>query len=183
MADSGIDGAVLVAIARESIMERLESRPRARHAESWLLMVAATFVTLRRHGELRGCIGTIDPRRTLAEDVAHNAQAAAFNDPRFPPLTREELDGLQVEVSLLSPRHAMDAPMEADAIARLRPGVDGVYLEYGNSAATFLPQVWENIPDPLVFLSELRRKAGLPWRFWHPQLRLSRYTVEKFHDE
>jgi AmmeMemoRadiSam system protein A len=183
MTDSGIDGGVLVAIARESIHARLEARQGANRAEAWLLIMAATFVTLRRHGELRGCIGSIDARRPLGDDVAHNAQAAAFHDPRFAPLAREELDGLRVEVSLLSPRHPMDAATEADAIARLRPGVDGVYLEYDSACATFLPQVWESIPDPLVFLCELRRKAALPRRFWHPKMRLSRYTVEKFRDE
>jgi AMMECR1 domain-containing protein len=95
-------------------------------------------------------------------------------------LQAHELERLEVEVSLLSPRLPVDAASEAEALARLRPGVDGVYLEYGDAAATFLPQVWENIPDPLVFLSELRRKAQLPARFWHPELRLTRYTVEKF---
>ena len=183
MSASAVDGAVLLAIAREAIHERLGVAQRAPRGEAWLLAQAATFVTLRRAGELRGCIGSVDARRPLGDDVAHNAQAAAFHDPRFAPLAREELDGLEVEVSVLSPRRALPVTSESEAAARLRPGIDGVYLEYGNSCATFLPQVWESIPAPLVFLSELRQKAGLPRRFWHPELRLTCYTVEKFRDE
>jgi AmmeMemoRadiSam system protein A len=176
-------GAVLLAIAREAIEEQLGGVPRPPCDEPWLREPAATFVTLRRGGDLRGCVGSIDARRALGDDVAHNALAAAFRDPRFPPLSRAELDGLEVEVSVLSPRHALAAASEAEAAAQLRPGIDGVYLEYGGTSATFLPQVWEQIPDPLAFLAELRRKAELPRRFWHPELRLTRYTVEKFHDE
>jgi len=183
MSVRGVDGATLIAIAREAIEERLgEARFGLRH-EPWLLDSAATFVTLRRAGELRGCIGSIEPRRALGDDVAHNARAAAFHDPRFPPLERGELADLEVEVSLLSPRSPLPAASESEAVAQLRPGIDGVYLEYGNASATFLPQVWEQIPDPLQFLAELRRKAELPRRFWHPDLRLTRYTVEKFCDE
>lgn len=177
------DGQVLVDLAREALEEQLEGKARPARDEPWLREPAATFVTLRREGDLRGCIGSIEPRRTLCDDVVHNALGAAFRDPRFPPLERSELDGLEVEVSLLSPRRPLEAASEAEAVARLQPGIDGVYLEYGNSSATFLPQVWEQIPDPLVFLAELRAKAGLPRRFWHPELRLTRYTVEKFLDE
>ncbi len=180
---SAIDGSVLLAIARESIHERLGLGVGAARAEPWLQSPGATFVTLRRAGELRGCIGSVDARRALGEDVARNACAAAIPDPRFPPLAAAELAGLDVEVSLLSPRAALEAASEAQAAECLRPGVDGVYLEYGNSSATFLPQVWENIPDPLLFLCELRRKAELPRHFWHPELKLTRYTVEKFRDE
>jgi uncharacterized protein len=175
-----VDGGVLVAIAREAIAERLGGKRPAARDDAWLRERAATFVTLKHAGELRGCIGSIDARRSLAEDVAHNARAAAFHDPRFPPLGHHELDGLQVEVSLLSPREAVAAGSEAEAVARLRPGVDGVYIERGNASATFLPQVWETIPDPLVFLAELRRKAGLPPRYWGDDLRVFRYSVEKF---
>lgn len=178
-----VDGRVLVAIAREALEERFTGKARAARDEAWLLELAATFVTLKRDGELRGCIGTIDPRRALVDDVVHNAQAAAFRDPRFPPLERGELEGLEVEVSVLSPRTPVEAANEAEAAARLRPGVDGVYLECGSASATFLPQVWEQIPDPVAFLAELRRKAGLPPRSWDPAFRITRYTVEKYRDE
>jgi len=183
MAEAVASGTVLIAIAREAIAERLGEAQRAPRDDPWLREMAATFVTLRRSGALRGCIGSIDARRSLGEDIAHNARAAAFSDPRFPPVALHELEGLEVEVSVLSPRSLVPAATESEALARLRPGIDGVYLEYGEARATFLPQVWENIPDPLAFLSELRLKAELPARFWHPDLRLTRYTVEKFRDE
>ena len=171
-------GRVLLAIAREAIARG--PGVNAAWSEEWLRERAATFVTLRADGELRGCIGTVDAHRALGDDVAHNAHAAAHRDPRFPPVSPEERDGLQVEVSLLSPRTGVPAASEADALAALRPGTDGVVLEYRDQRATFLPQVWENLPDPVDFLSELRRKANLPRRFWDPEVRLWRYTVEKF---
>ena len=183
MVDAVVSGTVLVAIAREAIGEQLGEGQCGPRDDPWLQERGATFVTLRKSGELRGCIGSVDARRTLGEDVAHNARAAAFSDPRFPPLARHELEGLEVEVSVLSPRSPVPAATESEALEKLRPGVDGVYLEYGEARATFLPQVWENIPDPLAFLSELRLKAELPARFWHADIKLSRYTVEKYDDE
>jgi AmmeMemoRadiSam system protein A len=149
-------------------------------SEGWLRQRAASFVTLKLEGELRGCIGSVDPHRALGDDVAHNAQAAAYRDPRFPPVTAAERELLQVEVSVLSPRYRIAAASEDDALAHLRPGVDGLFLQFKDFRATFLPQVWENLPNPLDFLSELRRKARLPARFWHPEVELSRYTVEKY---
>jgi AmmeMemoRadiSam system protein A len=137
-------------------------------------------VTLRLDGDLRGCVGSVDAHRPLGDDVAHNAFAAAYRDSRFEPVSLDERARLAVEVSVLTPRTPVQASSEDEALAALRPGVDGVYLEYGNLRGTFLPQVWENIPDPLDFLCELRRKAGLPARFWHPEVKLSRYAVEKY---
>jgi len=171
---------VLLAIAREAIVEVEEPSTPAAWPDEWLRRHAATFVTLRIDGGLRGCIGTIDPRRPLGDDVAHNAHAAAYRDPRFEPLARDERERLAVEVSVLSPRARIDAASEEQAAARLNPGEDGVVLEYQDLRATFLPQVWGNIPDPFEFLRELKRKAGLPARFWHDEVKLWRYTVEKY---
>jgi AmmeMemoRadiSam system protein A len=172
--------ATLIAIAREAIMR--EARPAAGHAwdDPWLRETGASFVTLRLDGDLRGCVGSVDAHRALGDDVAHNAFAAAYRDSRFEPVSLDERARLAVEVSILSPRTPMQAASEDEALVALRPGVDGVYLVYGNLRGTFLPQVWESIPDPLDFLCELRRKAGLPARFWHPDVKLSRYTVEKY---
>jgi len=172
--------AALVAIAREAIARRERPQPRASWSEPWLRELGASFVTLRLDGDLRGCVGSVEAHRALGDDVAHNAFAAAYRDSRFPPVGDEERERLGVEVSVLSPRSPMEVASEADALAALRPGVDGIYLEFGEARATFLPQVWENLPDPLDFLCELRRKAGLPTRFWHDRVKLSRYTVEKF---
>jgi AmmeMemoRadiSam system protein A len=183
MAEPADRGAVLLAIAREAIGEGLGvACVRSREVE-WLAAPAATFVTLRLEEDLRGCIGSVDPRRPLGEDVAANARAAAFSDPRFGPLTVVEFESISVEISVLSPRTPLAAASEAEAAARLRPGVDGVYLEYRGLAATFLPQVWESLSDPVDFLAALRRKARLPARFWDPAMRLTRYTVEKYGDE
>ena len=173
-------GAVLLAIARESIVHGREAPGPVSWDEPWLREPGATFVTLKLDGELRGCIGTIDAHRSLGDDVARNARSAAYRDPRFPPVRAEELPRLQVEVSVLTPREPLPVSSESEALARLRPGVDGVALEYNGASATFLPQVWESLPEPDAFLDALRRKAGLPARFWHPDARLSRYTVEKY---
>lgn len=175
-------GPVLVAIARESIAERLGLGQARARDEEWLARQAATFVTLRLEGELRGCIGSIDARRPLGEDVAANARAAAFSDPRFEPLGVDEFAIVNVEVSVLSPRAPLAAKNEAEAIRAMRPGIDGVYLECGDFRATFLPQVWESLPDPEQFLKALRHKARLPAGFWDPAIRLTRYTVEKYGD-
>ena len=137
-------------------------------------------MTLMRQRELRGCIGTLEPHRTLLADVRANAVAAAFHDPRFPPLAREELDGIRVEVSLLSPLEPMTFTDENDALAQLRPGVDGLVFAYGYHRSTFLPQVWDHFHDPREFLGHLRYKAGLPPDFWDPAVKLSRYTVSKW---
>lgn len=179
MAEAAERGRILLDIARAAIAESVAPRPRE-WSEPWLAERAATFVTLRDAlGELRGCIGTIDPHRALGDDVAHNAFAAAYRDPRFPPLTAHERDSTAVEVSVLTPRVDFPAATESEAVHRLSPGSDGLVFEYHGHRATFLPQVWENIPEPLDFLCELRRKAGLPARFWHPDVKLSRYGVEK----
>jgi AmmeMemoRadiSam system protein A len=179
MPDSDRRGCVLIAIARESLACDPAPVPCA-WSDDWLREYGASFVTLRLEGELRGCIGSVDARRALGDDVAHNAHCAAYRDPRFPPVAAGERDFLQVEVSVLSPRRRIPAASENDALAQLRPGIDGLFLQFKDFSATFLPQVWDNIPNPLDFLTELRRKARLPARFWHPELELSRYTVEKY---
>jgi AmmeMemoRadiSam system protein A len=179
MPEDASRGPVLLAIARSAIEVDAPSVPRA-WVEEWLRAHRASFVTLRLEGELRGCIGSIEARRPLGDDVVHSARAAAYRDPRFPSVTREEIPRLAVEVSVLSAREPVEALDEAHALAQLRPGIDGVYFEFRDLTATFLPQVWSGLPEPLAFLGELRRKAGLPSRFWHPDVRLSRYTVEKY---
>lgn len=140
----------------------------------------ATFVTLYRGEVLHGCIGSLEPRTQLAQDVAHNAVAAALRDPRATPLSLADVEELGVEVSVLSPMERIPCADEASAIAALRPHQDGVLLRYGRHQGTFLPQVWKSLPDPGEFLSELRQKARLPADFWSPGLEVYRYTVQKF---
>ncbi|ODU44413.1 MAG: AMMECR1 domain-containing protein [Thiobacillus sp. SCN 63-374] len=176
-------GATLLKLARAEIASKL-GQPGAASAQSdWLAEPGATFVTLTRHGELRGCIGTLEAHRPLGVDVRENAVAAAFRDPRFMPLSRTEFDEIRVEVSLLSPTEPLAVDDEAAALAALRPHVDGVVFEYGHYRSTFLPQVWEQLPEPAEFLAHLKRKAGLPVDFWAEQVKLSRYTVSKWKEE
>jgi hypothetical protein len=173
-------GRTLLTIARSAIGAELGfgGIPEASHAA--LAQPAATFVTLKRSGELRGCIGSLKPLRALAVDVRENAVAAAFRDPRFPPLAVVEFETTSVEVSLLTADERLDVRDEDDLLARLRPDIDGLVLEYGRHRATFLPQVWESLPEPRSFLAALKRKAGLPGDFWSPQVNVSRYGVTKW---
>ena len=173
-------GERLVTLARDAIAAPAEPWGPRTWEEPWLREPGASFVTLKIDDELRGCIGSIEPHRALGDDVIHNARAAAYRDPRFPPVSRAEVPLLQVEVSVLSSPQPLGARSEADALAQLRPGIDGLVFEYQGRRATFLPPVWEGLPDPEDFLGELRRKAGLPPHFWHPDVRLARYTVETY---
>src|SRR5574340_439106 len=175
-------GAALLNLARSGIAAKLGHEV-AHLAQAGLLMEpGACFVTLTRQGEVRGCIGTLEAHRPLAIDVRENAVAAAFRDPRFMPLTRAEFDEVRVEVSLLSPTEALAVASETDALAAMRPNVDGVVFEYRHFRSTFLPQVWEQLPEPAEFLAYLKRKAGLPMDFWSESVRLSRYTVSKWKE-
>ena len=156
-------GAALLGLARQSIAKHFGQ------SGAWqeppplqeLAQPGATFVTLTQEGMLRGCIGSLQTHRPLADDVKANALAAAFHDPRFPPLAPEELARTRIEVSLLSAAQPFVVADEADARKRLRPGLDGVILRYGTHRATFLPQVWETLPDPRDFLAQLKQKAGI----------------------
>lgn len=176
-------GRLLTALARAAICRRLGVVCAPTACPDWLDAPGAVFVTLTQSGHLRGCIGSLAACRSLREDLEENACAAAFRDPRFPPLSAAELPVTCVEVSILSPAEPMVCADEADACRRLRPGIDGVILECGYHRGTFLPQVWEQLPDPVQFIGHLKLKAGLPADFWSDQVRLSRYTVEKFKEQ
>jgi AmmeMemoRadiSam system protein A len=147
-----------------------------------LHLPGATFVTLTRQGELRGCIGSLEAYRLLDQDVRENARAAAFRDRRFAPLSAGELAAIRVEVSLLTPAEPISFATEEDAVRQLRPGIDGVILESDRHRGTFLPQVWEQLPDPWEFMSELKRKAGLAEDSWSKDMRLYRYQVQKWSE-
>jgi AmmeMemoRadiSam system protein A len=176
-------GRVLLAIARSAIGAELGFDPRPPDEHPALHSRAATFVTLKQSGDLRGCIGSLEPRRPLGVDVRENAISAAFRDPRFPSLVAGEFATTSIEVSVLTRDEPVAARSEEELITRLRPGVDGVIVRHGANRATFLPQVWDTLPDPRDFLRALKRKAGLREDFWSPTLNVSRYTVTKWAEQ
>lgn len=138
----------------------------------------ASFVTLQIGGQLRGCIGSLVAHRPLIADIAANAFAAAFSDPRFPPLRSDEFEQLEIHLSLLSPSSPMQFSSEQDLANQLRPGVDGLILSDRGRRGTFLPSVWASLPTPEQFLQHLKLKAGLPANHWSDSLQVERYTVE-----
>lgn len=139
---------------------------------------AATFVTLHIGGELHGCIGSLEANRPLVRDIAENARAAAFHDPRFPRLTHSELARLEIHISILTPPEALQFVSEDDLLRQLRPGVDGLILSEGSRRGTFLPAVWQTLPDPRAFLRALKHKAGLEPDYWSATVKVERYTAE-----
>lgn len=144
---------------------------------------AATFVTLKLNDRLRGCIGSLAPQGSLVDNVRENAINAAFRDIRFGPLRREELGAVHIDISILGAPKPLAYADGNDLLNKLRPGVDGVILRLGRASATFLPQVWEQLPEPEQFLDQLCRKAGLSsscWRDQHPQIEV--YEVECFSE-
>jgi len=145
--------------------------------------VGASFVTLTINGRLRGCIGILEARQSLAEDVREHAIAAALQDPRFPPVMEGELDRIKIEVSRLTRPLPLEYKDPTDLISKLRPHVDGVILQDGYRRATFLPQVWEKRPNPIEFLNDLCDKMGLSENAWHAKhLDVFVYQVEEFHE-
>ena len=140
----------------------------------------ATFVTLHKQDQLRGCIGTLEPHRPLAEDIAHNAFAAAFSDYRFSAVTTDEVDQLDVHISILATPEDIEFSSEEDLIEQLRPGIDGLILEENNHRGTFLPSVWDSVTDKRDFLNHLKQKSGLASNYWSNTIRIQRYTVEEF---
>ncbi|MGD2137850.1 MAG: AmmeMemoRadiSam system protein A [Gammaproteobacteria bacterium] len=165
--ESGLQAGVPVAVNPEEFPQTLRC-------------LRASFVTLKQAAGLRGCIGSLEPRTSLVEDVAHNAFAAAFRDPRFQPLRPGELDTLTVEVSVLGPKEPLIFSSEQGLIDALRPGIDGLVLQDGVYKGTFLPSVWESLPQPDEFLQHLKLKAGLPADHWSDTLTVWRYTTEAF---
>jgi AmmeMemoRadiSam system protein A len=179
-------GPILTGIARTAIAHKLgrddEMEP---HGESWLFAPGAAFVTLTvGDGILRGCVGSLQAHRPLVEDVQQNALAAAFRDTRFMPVEDKDLDGIHIEVSVLSDPESINFTSEDDALAQLRPGIDGVIFQATDSGsqATFLPQVWDDLKDPKEFMQHLRRKARVSFNYWGSDVKLWRYQVVAFHE-
>lgn len=175
-------GLILLIRARNAIAGDLGVAPRPEPDHPSLHEPGATFVTLTQDGQLRGCIGSLEAHRPLADDVRANARFAAFHDPRFAPLTVAELARTRVEVSLLTPAVPMIFSDEADAIRQMQPSVDGMIFECYGRRGTFLPQVWESLPEPRDFFTHLKQKAGFSPDFWSPDVKLYRYEVQKWKE-
>lgn len=175
---------ILLDIADQSLRYRLS------HAHALLVQpqeypsplqeLRASFVTLQEQNQLRGCIGSLEPRRPLVKDVAENACAAGFTDPRFPPLQARELRQLDIHISVLSVPEPLLVNSEQDLLHQLRPNIDGLILKKGGKRGTFLPTVWESLTDPETFVRKLKEKAGLPQDYWSPSVEVFRYTTESF---
>ena len=181
------EGKYLISTARKTIEERLFNRKDTTQPDPALSPKFSnrrgTFVTLTMDGCLRGCIGHIIPQETLLEGVKVNAINAAFRDPRFRPLTKEEWGRVEVEVSILTDPKPLAYSDGKDLLAKLRPGIDGVIIKRGFHQATFLPQVWEQLPDPKEFLTHLCLKAGLDAKAWQTEeLEVSTYQVQAFEE-
>ena len=177
--------AALLRVARESIRRRFahdDALPESGVRDPALQAHHASFVTLTQHHELRGCIGSLEAQRPLVQDVAHNARAAAFHDSRFRPLTQAEFDATHIEISVLSPPHPFPVRDRAELLQRLEPGRHGLILQEGSRRATFLPAVWDSLPQAEDFLKQLLQKAGLPRDHWSQTLRFFTYTTESFSE-
>ena len=174
------EGQLLPSLARATIAAAFGLSAAKQTLPAVLQQEGASFVTLHLNGQLRGCIGSLVARRPLAEDVRDNALAAAFHDFRFPPLTAPEFGDVDISVSVLGAAESLPVDSEADAVQQLIPGLDGVILDFQGRRGTFLPQVWQQLPHAGEFLTQLKRKAGLPPDFWHPDIRLSRYRVQEY---
>ncbi len=179
------DGRLLAWFARRAVEQRLEGwadPPIPSEAPASLSRPGAAFVTLRRNHELRGCMGTFVAHRPLIENVQASAVDAAVRDPRFDPIERGELDHLTVSVSVLGTPEFLSASNEDELLAQIVPGEDGLIVQEGPRRGTLLPAVWEKIPDPHLFLEQLKMKAGLAPDHWSPQLSFARYRTQNFVD-
>lgn len=175
------DDQILLEIARGAIRAELAGRefpdPDPQDYAPALRVRAACFVTLLKAGELRGCVGSLVARQALVIEVAHNAVRAAFGDTRFPPLEKREEHEVCLEISVLSPPEPFEVMDEADLLEQLRPGVDGLTLRQGHRVATFLPTVWEQLPDPSQFVRHLMQKGGWDAEVWPADMQCERYTT------
>lgn len=178
---SSIDQQALLKLAADAIDMGLQGAQLEIDTSSYsqaLRNPGASFVTIYVGDKLHGCIGSLEVRRALAIDVAKNARAAAFDDPRFSALTGKECEHLHIHISVLSSPETIACLSEDELVRQLRPGIDGVILEDGGSRATYLPSVWEVLPDAQQFVCQLKIKAGLPQDHWSQTMKIQRYTTE-----
>ncbi|RMD84659.1 MAG: AmmeMemoRadiSam system protein A [Candidatus Dadabacteria bacterium] len=173
----------LLSLARESIKfgidngSVMEVDPASYPAP--LRETLSTYVTLHKRGDLRGCIGHLEARYPLVVDLVHSAYAAAFHDTRFPPVSEEELNEIDISISVLSPLEEIEFSSEEDLLQKVIPGKDGLVLQDHGLRGCFLPVMWERLPSPEIFLKFLKEKAGLPHSYWSETLRVFRFRAQK----
>jgi AmmeMemoRadiSam system protein A len=184
MTYSTTEQAALLKVALASIKSGLQTghalQPDIGNYPPALTETRASFVTLKHDDTLRGCIGSLEPLDRLVSSVATNAYAAAFRDPRFPALTAPELAGLTIQLSVLGTLQVVECDSETDLLRQLQTGIDGWVIQERDSRGTFLPSVWEALPDPRLFLEQLKRKAGLAADYWSDTIEVWRYSTESF---
>lgn len=180
------DKNTLLELARESIRHGLShgtmSTVPDENYSAILQKYGACFVTLHYNKQLRGCIGSLSPYQPLVDDVVHNAFNAAFRDPRFNPLRPDEFKNIHIHIEVLGPTEKLNFGSEEELLNMLRPGIDGLVLRENGHTGTFLPSVWSSLPEPEVFLQQLKRKAGLATHFWSENVSIERYTTEAFEE-
>jgi len=178
------DKNILRDIARQSIAYGLTNQRalpvKTSDFSPLLQTLGASFVTLNLHHQLRGCIGTLEAHQSLVNDVSEHAYAAAFEDPRFNPVTENEINQLDIHISILTPAHAIQFTSEQDLLEQLQPGKDGLILQAGRHKATFLPSVWEQLTASVDFLNHLKVKAGLNKADWPEDIQVLRYSTISF---
>jgi AmmeMemoRadiSam system protein A len=180
-------GCRLLHLVRETIEQRLGLAPKASNCDlndAEFQHPRGTFVTLKKRGNLRGCIGNLEPSGSLVESLRRNGMSAAIDDHRFSPVSAEEFSGVEVEISVLNQPEQLQFRNSSELIEQIRPGIDGVILQIGKARATFLPQVWEQLPEPETFLNHLCQKAGLQpsaWQNNEPEVFV--YQVQSFKEE
>ena len=178
------DQKVCLQVAHDSIIHGLQ-KGCALHVvtneySSDLQQNLASFVTLHKNEILRGCIGSLEAHQPLINDIAEHAYSAAFQDPRFPPLQYNEYEQLEIEVSVLGIPEKMEFKNEESLLQQIRPNTDGLIIEYGYNRGTFLPSVWEQLPDKNEFINHLKMKAGLSADWWDDTVKISRYETFSF---
>jgi AmmeMemoRadiSam system protein A len=179
-----LPGTELLGFARTSIAHGCDHgeplQVRCAELPAALTETRATFTTLHSTGELRGCCGTLEAARPLAQDVARSAFQAAFRDPRFDPVGKDELEAIRLEVSVLTPLESIVVADEAELLGMLEPGEDGIVIMAEGRSATFLPKVWEMLPEPGQFLAALKVKCGLAEDYWSERLEFRRYRTTTY---
>lgn len=175
---------ICLQVARQSIKHGLQKGSKLQVITSdyskELQQHAASFVTLHKYGQLRGCIGALEAYQPLINDIAEHAFAAAFQDPRFSALEENEYDDLDVDISVIGKAEPMIFENEEDLLQQIQPNIDGLIIEFGYNRGTFLPSVWEQLPDKKDFLNHLKMKAGLPTHWWDNTVKISRYETFSF---